>query len=315
MFSDDERRQLANVGYSILVHIAGATSYTYFYGTFVSLFSLSTFFVLSRSDKSRTTWAVFGATILSFLIATLYWAANVSFFAIYIQKAFVEGIEGPLDNGYPYDTDPRVVKTNEMMDWSLQALQMVNDVIVLWRASVLCPNRRWLVLGPLALLLGTCATSLAFLGKTANVNTLESYFRGERDTHALLYATGALSLATNASSVLLIVYLLWLSRMSWNVGSRSRWSHAQKILLMIVESGAVYGLCQLAAVLSIKREARSRIAIDYFKLVVWEAYIQTTAMYPTVVLLLIETKRSFADMDFVVATSLRDAVQIGKGAV
>jgi len=312
MIAPLERLQLQNLGNSFLMNIAGIATSTLLYGTFVLLFSLSTIAVLQRRSKSRATWTIFGATVASFLLATLHWTAHVAFFATYIRKALIEGVNGPLDSAYPYDSDERIFSMNQVMNWTLQGLQIINDVIVIWRAYVLCAGHHWAVFGPSLLLIGTCATSFAFLGITSSFWRLEAYYSGDRVTHDLLYATGALSLATNVLSVMLIAYRLWACRKNWNVALGNRWSHAQKILLMIVESGAVYGLCQLAAMLAIRKGAKSRVPvpgprkpIDYFSFIVWEAYIRTTAMYPTIVLLLIYQKRSFADIDGFVATSVR----------
>lgn len=80
---------------------------------------------------------------------------------------------------------------------------------------------------------------------------------------------------------------------------------------MIVESGGMYGLFQLTAVLTVNRPEPGSF-LDCIATVIWEGYIQTTAMYPTMVLLLIEHKRSFADMDCFVSTSINDVLHARK---
>lgn len=155
--------------------------------------------------------------------------------------------------------------------------------------------------------------SITFNTLLSNFDTFYSFEAGEKVTGSLLYSIGALALATNLVSTSLIAYRLWTCRREWNTGFGSRWSHAQKILLMMVESGAVYAAIQLLAVATFDRSIKPGTARGYFKDIVWEGYIQTTMMYPTIVLLLIEQKVSFTDMDcFTSGTTQRYPTKIWK---
>ncbi|KAF8063415.1 hypothetical protein FPV67DRAFT_242352 [Lyophyllum atratum] len=313
MLTPHERRQLEDLGYWFLRDLAGITASTFFYGIFVLLFCISTSAVLQREDKSRATWAMFGATVTSFLLATLYWTADVADLVIYISATLIEGVNGAADSGWVVASDPRFLPLDQIMNWTLQALQIVNDVVVIWRAWVLCAEYQWAILGPLTLLLGTFATSFAFLGITLDKDKLRAYYASNDNVmHPLLYASGALSLATNILSVLLIAYRLWTSRTSWNFRTNSRWSQPQRILLMIIESGALYGACQIAVLFTLGKADTPPTTGFFLDLIIWEGYIQTTAMYPTIVLLLIEYKRSFADLDCFVSTSLIEAIDTSR---
>ncbi|GLB33312.1 hypothetical protein LshimejAT787_0101960 [Lyophyllum shimeji] len=315
MLTFEERRVLKELGKSYSASLAGVTGSTLLYGMFSSMVCISTLLTLRRRDKSRTTWAMLGATLLSFVLAGLYWTADIALFWIQISRALITGVavDKPLDDAWLSNIVDRIVLQDQILDWTLQGLQIVNDVIVIWRAWVICTGswQQRVVFIPSLFLVGTCATSLAFLVITLNFEKLEAYYAGEHLTRSLFYAAFSLSLATNVTSVLLIAYRLWTSRGTWNVRFGSHWSHAQRILLMLVESGGIYGIFQLLAAVTVNRpEAGSWL--DCLCTIIWEGYIQTTAMYPTIVLLLIEHKRSFVDMDCFISTSVRDAMHEGK---
>jgi len=71
---------------------------------------------------------------------------------------------------------------------------------------------------------------------------------------------------------------------------------------MIIESGALYFVLQLTT-LSVYHKALDPYAIlPYYTVILWPAFIQITVMYPTIVLLLVEQKRSMADMECFIPT-------------
>jgi len=71
---------------------------------------------------------------------------------------------------------------------------------------------------------------------------------------------------------------------------------------MIVESGALYFVLQFVTVYLFHKNIESYTPLAYFSTILWAAYVQITAMYPTIVLLLIEQKRSLADMHCFIST-------------
>jgi len=223
MFTLEERRHLQNFGYVILEHLAPITTSTtlcsttsitifslvisnvaYISVTGIStlLFSLSAFIVLERRVRSPARSILLCTMALSYLLATANWAATISAFVLFIRKVLIAGIPGLLDEARPNDFDRHISIINEIANWTVPSLMVINDSIVTWRAWVLCMGRRRLMIGPVLLLLGTYTTSFVFLALITNP-------RFKANTSGLTYAIGALSLSTNASSTLVIAYRLW----------------------------------------------------------------------------------------------------------
>ncbi|KAF8054991.1 hypothetical protein FPV67DRAFT_1459468 [Lyophyllum atratum] len=206
----------------------------------------------------------------SITTSTLLYGTFVLLFFLSASKVFVNG---PLDDTRLDDIDQSDFKIDQITVWTRQVLQIVGDMIVVWRAWALCIDHRWAILFPFALLFGTCASSFAFLALTSTLDGYNAYiFDGERVAAALYKAANSLSLATNVFSTLLIAYILWSQHKHWNIIMGGSWSRAQTILLMIIESGAIYGACQ--------------------------------AMYPTIVLRLIDGNRSFTNLHGFSTTAL-----------
>jgi len=241
-------------------------------------------------------------TVLSFLLATANWATTISTLVLFIRnalirKALITGMLGFLHGAWPADFAQRIFILHQIAMWTVPFLMMINDGIVTWRAWVLCTGRRRLMIAPVLLLLGTYTMSFVFLA-------LATHPRLTANRGGLTYATaiGALSMATNASSTLVIAYRLWICRKVWSIGLDVGWSYAQKVLLMIVESGALYFVLQLVTIYISNKNIKPYTPLAYISTALWAAYVQITAMYPTIVLLLIEQKRSLADMHCFIST-------------
>lgn len=271
------RGSLKGLGALLLERLAEVMTSSLFYGIFMLLFFLSVFSSLRQPVKSYATWGMLGATIVSFLLATLYWVACVAGMGTCIRETLIDGINTTLDSAWLDIIEPRLFKVDQVSNWTMQAILVLNDIIIAWRAWVICSTEHlWLMLSPLFLLMGTFTTSLAFLGLTFNVDEYAAYRSGHQVTVGLVYSAGALSLATNVCSTSLIAYRLWSFRTAWNIGYSSRWSQVQRMLLMMVESGAIYGVLQVATMFTVtKTSNESNTARSYFKTVVWMAYIHT----------------------------------------
>lgn len=158
--------------------------------------------------------------------------------------------------------------------------QITSDSVVVWRAWVLCEKHRWIILGPIILLLGTTgtiethlcvpqlltqclATSFAFLGLTFGYEAYEADLFGVSLTpNSLFVAAGSMSVATNATATLLIAVRAWsvcisslcaprlifalrTHLMACKFGNHSLRTRAHSVLLLLVESGCVYCAIQV----------------------------------------------------------------------
>jgi len=109
----------------------------------------------------------------------------------------------------------------------------------------------------------------------------------------------SLSLVANILSTAMIAYKLWESRREWNVSFGQQWSHLQKIVLMIIESGLLYAVYQLVVLIIATRKTALDIKNIYLSIVLYNGFLITTAMYPIIVLLLISHKKSFSEIHVV----------------
>ncbi|KAH0579378.1 hypothetical protein H2248_003516 [Termitomyces sp. 'cryptogamus'] len=300
MLSSLEHETLMEFGYASLGILTQVTVSSFLYGIFALLFAFSAHSVLKRQTKSRPTQVIFGLTIISFLLATVYWTAVVMNSCRLIRQRLMDHTEDlQLDRAARQRLQmQRNEFVNQIMYWTPQLLQILNDSIIVWRAWVLCQGQRWLTVLPILLLLSTFGTSFAFLITILSAEGYADYTHdGPSSTDGLLYASASLLFTNNVVSTSLIAYRLWLCRRTWTSGLRGRWSHAQKILLMVVESGALYAVLQLSVAFLFNQDHKPGTILFYVESIVWVGYIYLTAMYATLVSVLISQRRSLSDME------------------
>ncbi|KAG5717671.1 hypothetical protein E4T56_gene15408, partial [Termitomyces sp. T112] len=129
----DEENLLRDIGVLLLGNLAGFTAMTLVYGVFVLLFSISTYKMINRGIKARTTVAMFVMSLLSFLIATVYWSAYLASFATLVRGILVDTDIGPLDNDdMSFDgINRKNLRFTRMQIWTAQLLPMFSNAVLI----------------------------------------------------------------------------------------------------------------------------------------------------------------------------------------
>ncbi|KAF5382134.1 hypothetical protein D9615_004307 [Tricholomella constricta] len=306
----EEAALLQRIGTVLLLDLATVTTVSLFYGMLILLFSTAISTMTRRGLKSRATLAMFSVTLVSFLLGTLYWISSVAVFVIQIREPLVHILDAPLDRARLTAINKMIFPYARLASWTNQLLPIVSDAVVIWRAWVLFAEQRWVMIGPLTLLLATTGATLAYLGLTSSFAVSVTDNKGGISVTAnLVTASIALSLVTNAVSTLLILYKLWTHRaFIKNLGQEKigRNSRVQNVMLLLIESGAMYCIIQLLSLILESRPIakKSVLSVHYAGSIIIVGYALLSAMYPAVVVVLVDRQRSFVET-FGFSTAMR----------
>jgi len=165
--------------------------------------------------------------------------------------------------------------------------------VVIWRAWVLFPDRRWVMILPISMLVGTTACTLAYIA-------LAMAQKGSSTINGGLFGSSMfLSLSTNVITTLMITYKLWSHRklLVKDLGLTRGQSAAQKVLDIMVESGFSYCVLQIiiVALNSLPKAPKLGSPLGYAAQVLLCSYTILSVMYPTIVIVLVNRRRSFVD--------------------
>jgi len=302
--------KLRHLGIVLLDNLAFFSTITLLYGVFILLFSIAAYTTIRRGFTSRATQAMFLLIVINFLLNTIYWADWMSVVAILIRTALVKDVGMSLDEKFAL-TNLAMNKPTLVIVFAAYFQPILTDIAVVWRAWVLFPEKQWVMVGPLFALLATVAiivTNLVvtMLDVTGSLNAGKGSLVSKLDVSII-----ALSMATNLLATLLITYKLWDHRkFIGNLGLQKRRSPVQNILIVLVESGVIYCGLQLASLLLSLLPVAQDSASDYASQVCHAFYTQLSAMYPALIVVIVNQHRSIVDT-YSFSTTVRNNIAGG----
>ncbi|KAF5378553.1 hypothetical protein D9615_007037 [Tricholomella constricta] len=285
--SPDERALLQLVGFVMLENFAVLASVVLLYGMFIMLFAFSTFTLLRRGLASRSTQAMLGLTLIAFLACSVICISYIVGNVIGVKGVLVDSA-GILDESILARVNKRTTLITIITIVTPMVLSILSDSVVIWRAWVLYPDKQWIMLVPCALLFGTIGVTIAYLViflKGVQYPALQPI---------LFLASLTFSLATNVVATSLIFYKLWghlrfLRRMGIKQNSTSS---AQKILIVLVDTGLAYCALQITVIGLEFAPTPQYLSMRQATLIVLFVLNLVTGMYPSIVIVLVSLQRS-----------------------
>jgi len=242
----------------------------------------------TRGIRSTPNRWMLAATSTSFLIFTMRWG--------FLLTAFVsQVIEDLMNQHHDEEPDLSTTKISRLRAILYPTLPIISDGIVVWRCWVLFAERRRLMLLPLALLLGTIATSSVAM--TLAWKRHRHHARHRHYAHSAAYFVPVLALLTNVVATSLIFYRLWDHRRTIRSFTHlNNVSRAQRVMVLLLESGVIYCVLQLGTLIAWQFTVPlPQFGKDYELRILSEVSLSLTAMYPSIVVVLVDRQRSMVD--------------------
>lgn len=303
----DEIAQIRTFGEIFLFDLNGAVAASILYGMVLLVTGMGLFVLLQkrrqkmkdRDSTSKPANTVYIITVIvSFILATLFWGQFIAGFSYSIRATLVDNPE--MDIGKLNATDNVLYPLDIIGNVASQLMPLITDAFIVWRASLLFRDNRKMMIAPVLLLLADAVMNVVYLAYTATISGAEISQQGESRLFTNVWTSIlALSLATNAAASLLMLWKFWRARQV--IFQKRPYSKAQRVLLILFESGVIFCAFQIV-VLGLTQS--SFVPLSSFNLgtaAMVDIYSIFSAMYPTVVLVLInsiqESPVEFIQMD------------------
>ncbi|KAK7453329.1 hypothetical protein VKT23_012008 [Stygiomarasmius scandens] len=267
------------------------------WGFYVLLFIIATYLQCSNGLNSISKRLMFGLTCLLFCSSTTLWALNLVYFRA--SNAF---LFGPLD---PQSMTERAIETTSKQSSlaaPLEALYLLNmlvgDTLVIWRAYIICERSKLAILLPslsLILSLGFAVGSIVCL-ETAGTTTATSISDGSQACRWAEPTAWGLSLFSNVVSTLAIALRVWSIRgvVKKALGYYPASSRAQRILMIIIESGLIYcafWACEIVLFIKIRRASRAIYLFEVFTALRYHV----SGIYSTAIIVIVNLQQTFVE--------------------
>ncbi|KAJ7598601.1 hypothetical protein C8J56DRAFT_169818 [Mycena floridula] len=232
---------------------------TLLYGAYTVVFAL-TFWVLvyKRPNREPLNKSMLGFSVTMFVLATMHIAVNYS----RILKAFVVYQDEP---GGPASFFNQLSETTQILGSAIYVVQtLVGDSVVLYRCYLVWGRRLSIIAFPFLLLLGSTACGIGILYSFAVVVPEAEIFVVQLQDWIVSFFS--LTLATNIICTSLVAFRIWhVNRQVMSFVNHN----FMPIILLVVESGAIYSATLLTLLILYKCES-------------WFQYVLLDAVSPIV---------------------------------
>ncbi|KAF5371924.1 hypothetical protein D9757_011502 [Collybiopsis confluens] len=305
MLTPLEQQELLSIGVNTTMNMINTIITSTGYGVMVLMMFVAMHY-LSKKQRTIPVIALATCSIVMFLLFTIQYIYYSGFIVLAIAAATDES---------PQQAASYARTAQYLSDMAFSGSQpglmfLVGDMIVVWRAWVLLPTGRFYRVILSVLMLANAGIIIA--------DTVLDYIQIQLGTlQGLGYDTDWLmcvsTLLINLFATLLIVWKLWTHQRS--ILGRSSGHHIQKILIVLIESGALMGITQtINLALTTVTNYRSHFTLGerYTPNIFSALAMIATAWYPIAVIILVNTGNSpvYATVHFTDSDVLEDPQSI-----
>ncbi|KAI0773066.1 hypothetical protein BD413DRAFT_656267 [Trametes elegans] len=300
MSSSDDAATLQSIGHDTVQYFVAVTVETFLVAIY-SVLVFQTSFLLMRKRRTRVSVYTCLAVFVMFGMALSLWMIDIHNVIIEVQGTLLSTAPDSLDDLYNIALG-RVVQLSSVEDVLYAFMTNVGDGIIIWRVYAFWSKglERLAFFVTLAFLFGSTTTSILITYCAAHVGAdIElGAFRHPAFCRNIQTASYAMTFATTGVATLLIAYKTWCYRRTHieAFGTLSRLTRAQKIMVMLVESGILYMLfflVQVVGSLASVNDSINKHPTIAFGFTIYDFMTSCiVGMYPTVVVILVHSKHS-----------------------
>ncbi|KAE9405697.1 hypothetical protein BT96DRAFT_1061480 [Gymnopus androsaceus JB14] len=258
-------------------------------GVYILAFIIGMYIIL-RKEKKMAHKALIALILGGFVLVMLFTLAEIAANLFVVKFSLVVSLPGGLV-AQEIAANSKLVVTGIVEDLCGNLIFLVADIAIGWRAWALWAENRLIKWTLLIILLADIGISIAdAIADTEVVLSLNN-----NNTITLDGLSAALSLTVNIVATLLIAHQAWTHHQSTHAILHNEKTQVQAILLLMVESGAIYGGVQLSSiiiqVLDIHAAPASPIQNARYFLVV--LYVYSAVLNPVALFILIQTGNTY----------------------
>ncbi|THV01113.1 hypothetical protein K435DRAFT_963661 [Dendrothele bispora CBS 962.96] len=267
------------------------------WGFYALLFIIAVCIQCATGLKHWNKRLMFGLTCLLFCSSTVLWGINITYL-----RATNMFLIGPLDSQSMANRAAQATNIQSSLAAPIEALYLFNmfvgDILVLWRSYIICDrNKLIFVLPCLTLLtsLGFAVGSIVCL-ETHGTSGATSMSSGSKVCAWSEPIAWAASLLTNILSTSAVAFRMWGMRglVKQSLGYLPPYGRAQRILMIITESGFIYCLFwafEIVLFIPIPRASRA----IYLYEVCTALRNQVSGIYATAIIVIVNLHQTLMD--------------------
>jgi len=291
-----ESEQIALAGAVVLENISNLIFITGLFGAYILAFMIGMHIILlHRRQKENHGWAlkaIITLLLVGFVMTALSTCADIASDLLMVKFGFVVPLTGGL-NAQEIAADLKSGAMDILQNWSDYCIILMADTAIIWRAWVLWAGNRTIKWTLLIILLADIAVDIANAVADTKVINMTN---GNSDNNAVVldFVNPVLNLTVNIVATFLIAYRAWIYHQSIPL-LRNNKTYVEAILLLMVESGAIYGVVQVTSIIfkALNIHAAGFSPIQRAEPFFSTLYVYSAALNPVALVILIQTENTY----------------------
>ncbi|KZV63927.1 hypothetical protein PENSPDRAFT_757585 [Peniophora sp. CONT] len=298
--SDSDIATLNSIGNDTIQSIVALVVESILYTTYFVLVVMCGRILLKRNGRSKFSIAIFAVVVTMLLLDTATSIIDVNNAIREITFTLTSTSSDTLADRYD----------NMVLPWPVQnalyAFMMnLGDVVIIWRTYAFWsqPRERWVLLIPMALLLGSFTTSclISYCVAKLDADPELGDFLNPPFCVNIQLAAYSMTLATTAVATAMICWKTWVYRrtISSSFRSTNKKTRAEKIMAIMIESGVLFFLFILSAVVddagNVPNLETSTPQLVFASTIWTYMTSHILGMYPVIVVILVHSRKSYIE--------------------
>ncbi|KAE9401342.1 hypothetical protein BT96DRAFT_918921 [Gymnopus androsaceus JB14] len=287
----DESEMITHAG-TVLIQNISALIFTFgLFGAYILAFIISMHIILQKENNGWARKAMIALLLTGFGMLVLNTCATIGFDMFLVKFGLVVSLPGGLI-AQEMASDMKSIAIGIVTGWSENFLFVIADTAIVWRAWVLWTENRLIRWTLPIILLADIGVNIA----DAIIDTKSALSSEDISVPvAFDWLSTALNLTVNTVATLLIAHRAWKHHQSIHTISVNKRTPIEAILLLMVESGAIFGMVQIINIILIAVDIHKAYLspVDDALGFLSELYIYSAALNPVALVILIQTGNTY----------------------
>ncbi|KAE9404090.1 hypothetical protein BT96DRAFT_1074306 [Gymnopus androsaceus JB14] len=289
--SPEESQQIVFVGTVFFSNLGALIFSCGLFGVYILAFTIGIHIVLQKEKNGRAHQALIALLLAGFLMIVLYSCEGISVNMFLVKFGLVVSLPGGLPT-QEMSASSKTIVVEILQEWGANFIVLMADAAIVWRAWALWVDNRLIKWTLLIILLLDISVTIAdaiagtqvLLNSSAEINTV-----------TLDWLSVVLNLAVNIVATLLIAYRAWTHHQSMHALSRTKKTQVENILLLFVESGAIFALVQIFSIVIQALDIHAAVlsSTDITRSFINALYIYGAAINPVALVVLVQTGNTY----------------------
>ncbi|KAE9403824.1 hypothetical protein BT96DRAFT_451425 [Gymnopus androsaceus JB14] len=283
----EESEQIAFLGAVLFENISALILGVGLFGVYILAFIISMHIVFQKENNGWAHKVLIALLLAGFAMIALVTCSNIAGNLLLVKFGLVMSLPGGL-LAQETAANLKALLTSILNNWSGNFIYLIADTAIIWRAWALWAENRLIKWTLLIILLADIGISIA-----DNIVGTKAYLTSNSVTLDSL--STAVNLTVNIVATLLIAYRAWSHHRLIHAISRNKKTPVEAILLLMIESGAIYGLVQVVTIIFsvLDIQAAELSPVDEVDVFLEQLYLYSAALNPVALVILIQTGNTY----------------------